>query len=223
MAAPDRTCCLIFWVDAIRGATLALDQRTAAGALARIPSTSLPRQYWSVTRTLARLAPHDLHPRLIRWCRTWRVPGLTRRLTIEFSPRMRTSLGSCDPHSNTIRLAAWLLNAPRELLDEALCHEAAHAAVVELYGRKVRPHAPEWRALMTAAGFEPRVRLPRELLPRSVQRATRSRAPAYEHCCTVCHAFRIARRPMRNWRCARCIDAGLSGTLDIVSRPGARP
>jgi hypothetical protein len=61
---------------------------------------------------------------------------------------------SLDPQAVPIQ------SAPDGLLQEVLCHEMAHLATRELHGRNVRPHGPEWKALMTSAGFEPRTRLP---------------------------------------------------------------
>src|SRR3990172_3344348 len=102
-----------------------------------------------------------------RWAERWETPGLEHRLEISFSPRLRSSLGRCAPGKREIRLAQFLIDASEALVFEALCHEAAHAAVYEIHGRCARPHGPEWRALMRAAGFEPRTRIPREVLPRT--------------------------------------------------------
>lgn len=54
---------------------------------------------------------------------------------------------------DVIRLNADLLAShPRDMLDETVPHEVAHVAVHRLYGRRVRPHGPEWKALMQAFG-----------------------------------------------------------------------
>jgi hypothetical protein len=106
------------------------------------------------------------HHRLVAgWARAWGVPGLEERVDIAFSARFRTSLGRCQPATGRIRLAAFLLAGPDEILHETLCHEAAHAAVYELHGGGPRPHGPEWKALMRAAGFPARARVPAELVP----------------------------------------------------------
>jgi predicted SprT family Zn-dependent metalloprotease len=162
----------------------------------------------------------ELRRRIGAWARIWETPGLERRLAIEFSERMRVSLGRCCP-DGTLRLAAWLRTAPGPLLEEVLCHEAAHAAVSVLHGRRRRPHGAEWRALMSAAGFAPRVQLPLAHLP-IAQRARLRRAPVYEHHCPVCQSFRIARRAMPRWRCRACVDAGRSGKLVITNRRSSR-
>ncbi len=56
-------------------------------------------------------------------------------------------------HADAIRLNADLLTShPRDMLDETVPHEVAHVAVHRLHGRRVRPHGPEWKALMQAFG-----------------------------------------------------------------------
>ena len=91
----------------------------------------------------------------------------------------------------------------------------AHLAARELHGRNVRPHGPEWKALMTSAGYEPRTRLPS---PNGALRPRRRRRARYVylHRCPVCQRFRIARRLMSRWRCADCVTSGLEGGLTIT-------
>jgi hypothetical protein len=40
----------------------------------------------------------------------------------------------------------------------------------------------------------------------------------YDHWCPVCQSSRQARRPVKAWRCAACVTAGLDGTLEITRR-----
>jgi hypothetical protein len=118
----------------------------------------------------------DLAPLLSQWAAAWKLHGLEGRLHISFSTRMTRSLGRCHPERRAIRLASWLREAPAALFVEVLCHEAAHVAAFELHGRGCRPHGAEWKTLMRAAGFEPRVRVPVELLPESVLRRNAARS-----------------------------------------------
>ncbi len=160
--------------------------------------------------------------KVARWAMLWSVPGLRSRVSVSFSRRMRRSLGRCVPTQRVVRLNPWALQGNPKLLDEVLCHELAHVATFELHGSKVRPHGPQWGALMRKAGFEPRVRA---RLNRDVQaelQAERATRPMYEHRCLVCQATRLARRPVPQWRCAACADAGLEGKLVIVKRTGRR-
>ncbi len=42
----------------------------------------------------------------------------------------------------------------------------------------------------------------------------------WEHQCPVCRLRRLARRPVPQWRCAACREAGLEGEL-VVTRIAA--
>lgn len=151
---------------------------------------------------------------IAQWARQWGVPELARRVSICISPRLRRSLGRCRPSTDQIVISSLLFTGRyRRLIKEVLCHELAHIATRELYAVHVRPHGPEWVALVLAAGLPARVRL---LLksPPSMPRRKRA-AHLYEHRCPVCHMVRISRRRMRGWRCAACVAAGLSGKLAI--------
>ncbi len=157
---------------------------------------------------------------LADWSTIWNLPDLESRLSIVFSPRFRTAVGRCAPDKSEIRLASFLLTAPPEVLREALCHEAAHAAVYALHGRGPRPHGEEWRELMRAAGFEPRIRMPVDMSPHG-RKSRKGNRGLWEHRCPICHMSRTAHRPVRNWRCAQCRAAGLAGDLIVTRIDGA--
>jgi predicted SprT family Zn-dependent metalloprotease len=102
--------------------------------------------------------------------------------------------------------------------ERVLVHELAHAAAVELHGRKVRPHGKEWAALVEKAqraGFK--TATPRRATPATTptKRATSNR---FAHVCPVCHFKRIAKRRVTTWRCPDCRAAGLQGDLVIARR-----
>jgi SprT protein len=163
----------------------------------------------------------SLEARIRGWATRWGVPGLERRVDVQLSKRLRTSLGRCVPSRGLVRLNRNLLKLQPGLLEEVLCHELAHVAVFERYGPRCRPHGPEWAALMRAAGLTPRLRA---RLSQDVERlVTRDaqRRPVYEHHCPVCQATRLARRRVPQWRCAACLRAGLNGRLLIEKRLGA--
>lgn len=180
---------------------------------------------------------------ITHWSARWHTPDLAERLTITFSARLRRSLGRCRPATGRITLQAALRDGPPERLAEVLCHEAAHVAVYLLHGASARPHGDEWRALVTAAGFTPRVHAGTSTpLPwRAVHSDTESSASShptqptaaagptysprdhaprlpYEHRCPVCHTVRYARGPVPRWRCAECLDVGLAGELCVTRR-----
>lgn len=154
------------------------------------------------------------------WSTTWGVPDLRREVRLELSHRMRSSLGGFYAQGRVIRIADTLLEAPPPLLQEVLCHEAAHAAVEILHGGRARSHGREWRELMRRVGLEPRVHVPGAELGQASQRAARKRW-VWRHRCPHCRAERIAGRPVRQWRCRPCQSAGGDGKLK-VTRVAAR-
>jgi predicted SprT family Zn-dependent metalloprotease len=158
------------------------------------------------------LAP-TLEKLMRAWGPRWGVPRLEQKITIEWSERFRCALGRAFPQRGVVRLSAGLASAPVELLREVLCHEVAHVVVVQR-ARWRRPHGPEWATLVRLAGFEPRARIP--WTPIAAPRGKAASAKwQYLHRCPVCHVRRTARRPIRRWRCAACVEAGLHGRLEI--------
>ena len=158
------------------------------------------------------------------WGRRWGVKDLADVVTIEFSNRLRRSLGRCQPSTGRIRLAAFLRDGPPEVLKEVLCHEVAHVAVHRLHGSRTKPHGSAWSDLVKRAGFEPRTRAPAAMGAPSPEGAASAGSPTssrtcstirYEHRCPVCHTVRIARRPVPSWHCAECLDAGLHGEMTV--------
>ena len=132
-------------------------------------------------------------------------------MTIQFSDRLKSSLGRTRVDTCTVRLNSLLVTANKQLLDEVLCHELAHIAVYEHFGASVKPHGEEWGKLVKQAGFKPRLRIHVDG-EKSIVSAER-----FEHLCPVCQTIRYAKRPMKVWRCGNCVDAGLEGMLLIRS------
>lgn len=157
-----------------------------------------------------RSSPAGLRAQLQRLARTfgrrWGVP--LSDVTIAFNPRLRSSWGRA--RRDAVSLHPLLTWRP-VLLEIVLCHELAHVAVFRLHGTRARPHGPEWKALVTAAGHSPDRRLPGPGTPKPT--APRSR---FLHRCPVCQAFRVARRPVPGWRCATCVGQGLPGLMTIT-------
>lgn len=148
------------------------------------------------------------------WGRAWGDPSLGAEVHVEFSSRLRTSLGRALPDRQLVRLHSRLREAPRSLVREVLCHEVAHVAAHRLGGAAARGHGEAWAALVVAAGYAPRVTLRTDVL---VESGARSK-PSYTHVCPVCQFTRLARRPMHRWRCERCVGQGLGGALEIRRR-----
>jgi len=141
----------------------------------------------------------------------WGCSDLASSVVIQFSDRLKSSLGRTRVDTRNVRLNPLLASANERLLDEVLCHELAHIVVYERFGMSVKPHGPEWAALVRQTGFEPRLRhsITSEKPPTAIRR--------FEHLCLVCQTVRYAKRSMTQWRCESCIDAGLEGMLLIRS------
>jgi SprT protein len=157
--------------------------------------------------------PIHLRKRLDRWLTQWGVPSLSKTLRIEFSARLRRAFGRCYQDERLIRLTPSLLGSQSWLLAEILCHEAAHAAVYEIYGADAKPHGEQWEELMRMVGFEPRVRIP--VVVKGHDAVGEDRV-LYLHHCPSCNHSRRAVRPMHKWRCRTCVDDGGHGRFVIV-------
>lgn len=149
----------------------------------------------------------------------WGLGAPPSDLKISVSTRLTKSLARCLPERPEIRIAAFLLDGPSPLLREVLCHELAHLITHMRFGKSVKPHGPEWKALVRKAGFEPRVQIPTGR-PRSVSATTAARSrkvpsTLWAHRCPVCQMTRIAHRSVPQWRCESCVKDGLDGRLVI--------
>lgn len=151
--------------------------------------------------------------------RVWRVNAVAR-LNVACNPRLRTT------RARYLRQLGRIELNPRLLPEEAaiaVVHEAAHAATVQLYGRRVRPHGPEWRALVSKGLASSRagrhhVTAVGGTAPRRppTQSKRGLRDARYDHWCPICQFSRVGRRRVAAWRCAACVSAGLDGRLRIT-------
>ena len=161
----------------------------------------------------------ELGQSVVQWAVLWGVPNLGNEISLRLSSRFRRSLGSYRASRAEITLAAWLVNGPADLLNEVLCHEAAHAAVHFVHGEHAKPHGNEWQRFMKQAEVPARVRIPTSELPRP-HRIAMTTAGVWEHRCPVCQTTRLARSRVTRWRCSRCRSRGRSGELAIERVPG---
>lgn len=160
---------------------------------------------------------------LAEWGDKWGVRALESRAEVKTAPRLKTSLGRCRPATGRITLNPILERAGNEaLMEEILCHEAAHLAVYLLYGRKPKPHGREWKALMSKAGYAPRARV-REEDVKGPRLGPRRSGHVYVHVCRDCSAVYRALKTDRRWRCARCTEAGLGGRLVLAAKLARNP
>jgi predicted SprT family Zn-dependent metalloprotease len=137
------------------------------------------------------------------------------RLEIAVNPNLKSTVARWIPPSNVLEISAAAKSRGARALRDIISHEAAHVVVWDRSGRGVRPHGPEWAAVMRAAGFEPRATLVRCGYRRGTSDTVRIR-----HFCTVCHFSKLARRRIPRWRCPECRAIGLEGKLktERVSR-----
>jgi hypothetical protein len=142
------------------------------------------------------------------WARLWGVPTLDD-VEIRITNRLSGSLGKCQPARGRISVSA-ALESNLALMREVLCHELAHVAVYRRFGRSAKPHGAEWMDFVKAAGYEPRVK------HAASNKSARGVGRRYLHRCPVCHSTRYGGRPVPQWRCSECLDAGLAGVMTIT-------
>ncbi len=155
---------------------------------------------------------------LARLARLWGVSGLPERSRIEFSSRLRRSLGLCYPQRDLIRLNPVLLKSGnRDILDETLAHEAAHLVVYWRHGRRVRPHGRQWKELMRLAGLPARATILHSKI-KALPPVRRTRY-LYRHRCQDCGNIFNAGRTDGRWRCSSCLRWGRGGVLKVIRLP----
>ncbi len=71
----------------------------------------------------------SMRKNLETWLSLWQMEDIAPRIELKLSNRMTRTIGSANLTKNRITLAAWLFNQPQLIVDEVLCHEAAHLAV----------------------------------------------------------------------------------------------
>ena len=157
------------------------------------------------------------------WSEIWKHPGLEDTISIVVSKRLYRSLARVQLHKRIIRLSYPVSLSNELALREILCHEVAHIVAFDRNGPKISPHGEQWAELMRAAGYEARVRInPVDIgikMPKITKKIHFRKLYKYEHRCPVCHLRKTAGRPVRQWRCMACLDAGLSGELEITRSP----
>lgn len=144
--------------------------------------------------------------------RLWAMPSLATAVSLRVNRRLTGTVARYVREDRTIELGPRFL-ALRGRRLEVLVHELAHAAVALGPNKRTAPHGPEWQALVRAAGFEAHARMACH-----TTRHMRPSAARYEHRCAVCQMVRLAARPVRRWRCRQCVEAGLSGQLQITRK-----
>jgi len=154
----------------------------------------------------------------------WEAPELVD-IPVVLNPRLSRTLGRLVGRQWCIELGPRAIVSSKRLR-EVVTHEGAHAVLAMKAGPSPAPHGPEWRGLMALAGYPQatgahwRCHSPagRSSQQKQQPRPRRPTSIAYDHWCPVCQSSRQARRPVKAWRCAACVAAGLDGTLEITRR-----
>jgi SprT protein len=136
-------------------------------------------------------AEPELRARLQQLLERWGVASELASVDIEWSNRLQTAAGRAWFEPPRIKLNPRLLGRVPGAIDQVLVHEAAHLAVFVRHGLRARPHGPEWRELMRAAGLPPQTthRYPIHGLARARY--------WYLHLCTGCGGRAILRQARR--------------------------
>lgn len=151
---------------------------------------------------------------IARYAELWSRPNLCEMVSMRFSARLSKSWARTNLETRTITLAV-TLRGDLARLEEVLCHELAHIVAYDSIGCREGPHGRTWKELVLIGGFEPRLRLAHgDDAPRTIVR----RPSRFLHRCPVCDFSRVAARPIRAWRCADCVAAGLGGNLVITEK-----
>jgi predicted SprT family Zn-dependent metalloprotease len=152
----------------------------------------------------------------------WEAPALAD-ITVVLNPRLSRTLGRLVGRPWRIEIGQRALVSVKRLR-EVVTHEGAHAALAAKAGPSPTPHGPEWRELMALAGYPEatgahwRCHSPAGQSPQQTQQPKPQPSITYGHWCPVCQTSRQGRRPVKAWRCAACVAAGLDGTLEITRR-----
>ena len=163
---------------------------------------------------LQRISRQAVHLRR-QWARKWPIPELRDAGRLQFNPRLTRTIARWVLATRRLEVGSRFFESDRNQT-AILCHEYAHAAAVLRFGPAVRPHGIEWQQFIQAAGFEPVARH-RGVPPAAIRSPGRRRVRSvmFEHRCLVCQSVRLGRRKMTRWRCAQCVQDGLSGDLSI--------
>jgi SprT protein len=123
---------------------------------------------------------------------------------IEFRLRGRSAGEACDETWTTNYNLPLLLRYGEAFLDEIVPHEVAHLIVAALHPQRVKPHGPEWRAVMAFFGVRARATHEFETEPaRRVARVPDRCGCGRPHLLTL-RAHRRIRRGLREYTCRSC-------------------
>ena len=154
----------------------------------------------------------------------WKAPAVAD-IAVVLNPHLSRTLGRLVGRPRRIELGPRALVSSK-MLREVVTHEGAHAVLAMKAGPSPAPHGPGWRELMAIAGYPQATgahwrchnNVGHSLEQKQQPKPRTQPASAYDHWCPVCQSSRQARRPVKAWRCAACVAAGLDGRLEITRR-----
>lgn len=157
----------------------------------------------------------ELRRRAREWFECFGVSDRIDPFEVIWSGRLSTSAGRAELVRRRILLNPRLLLRVPDQVDRILVHEVAHLAAHVLHGPGIKPHGPEWRALMARAGQNP------EACHRFPIAGLQRRRFYYLHMCSSCGG-RAVRRRSQTMRCSRCPRAEIHRFRAPRTRAGLR-
>ena len=174
-------------------------------------------------------AAHRLAAQLLRRLAVlWRQPAVAR-VRVVVHPGLRRTLGRYSLRTRRIELSPAVLSpkSPDRRPDPR------SRARGPRHRDRDQASPPPRPGMATAHGPGRPARCPSHpLVPPREARSSHSPKPqqpqpkpptTYDHWCPVCQATRPAKKPVRAWRCAACVAAGLQGRLEITPRAPRTP
>jgi len=93
---------------------------------------------------------------LARVCERNDVPGLHKKVRVDWNARFTRRMGDAEFGKMLIRLSPRLFaRASEKEQEETIAHEMAHLVAEYKFGSRISPHGGEWQACMLRAGYEP--------------------------------------------------------------------
>ena len=104
----------------------------------------------------------DAQRLIARLAATWNIPKDGLEVELAVNPRLTRAVARFLRRPRVIELGPRFFEL-RSRHEEILCHELAHAVVAFVHGSSAKPHGPEWRRLLEAAGYRAEARTTRAL------------------------------------------------------------
>ncbi|MFK7851978.1 MAG: SprT-like domain-containing protein [Akkermansiaceae bacterium] len=159
----------------------------------------------------AKLPPPNSDSEMTRWCqqqaRSLKLPELSRKVSVSWNPRMRTTAGRAMWPSRKIEINPKIKQFSDHEVWRTLKHEFAHLVAYERSGRKrIRPHGIEWQTACSDLG------IPRETTTHSLPLKGRRMKKKFTYTCPSClietQRVRPFKRVVACYTCCRKFNSG---------------